>query len=194
MKYLFRLLLLGLLAWALIHCGWTARQGLRDTARPADALLVLGNAVQPDGQPSDRLRARLDKALALYRAGLARKIVVSGGLGGEGHYEGLAMGRYLIAQGVPRPAIIIDDLGRSTWASAQNFARIARQRHFRSVIAVSQFYHLPRTRYLLQRAGGFQVYTAPADYFELRDAYSLVREFPAYYWARLRYGTMSNEQ
>ncbi|GAB3840003.1 YdcF family protein [Hymenobacter jeollabukensis] len=189
MKLLFRVALAALLAGAAWHCVWTARRGLHDTARPADALLILGNTVNPDGQPSDRLRARLDKGLALYRAGLAPKIVVSGGLGREGHYEGLAMGRYLVAQGVPRPAVIIDDLGKTTRASAQNFAVIARQRHFRSVIAVSQFYHLPRTAYLLHRAGNFRVYTAHADYFELRDAYSLLREFPAYYWARL-----SNEQ
>ncbi|MCC3159596.1 YdcF family protein [Hymenobacter sp. 15J16-1T3B] len=187
MKPLFRFALAALLVWAALHCLWTARTGLRDSARPADALLVLGNTVNPDGQPSERLRARLDKALALYRAGLAPKVVVSGGLGQEGHYEGLAMGRYLVAQGVPRPAVIIDDLGRTTRATAENFATIARRRHFRSVIAVSQFYHLPRTAYLLSRAGRFRIYTAHAEYFELRDLYSLLREFPAYYWARLRY-------
>ncbi|RAK63540.1 YdcF family protein [Hymenobacter edaphi] len=186
MKLLFRLVLAALLLWAAWHCAWTARRGLRDTARPADALLILGNTVEPDGQPSDRLRARLDKGLALYRRGLAPKIVVSGGLGREGHYEGLAMGCYLVAQGVPRPAVIIDDLGTTTRASAQNFAAIARRRHFRSVIAVSQAYHLPRTVLLLHQAGSFQVYQAPADYYELRDVYSLLREFPAYYvaWAR----------
>jgi vancomycin permeability regulator SanA len=186
MRNLFRLLLTALIFWGTLHTTWVLLEGLRDTARPADCLLVLGNTVNADGSLSDRLRARLDKGLALYQAGLAPKIVVSGGLGAEGHYEGLAMGRYLVAAGVPRAAIIVDNAGRSTRASAENFAGIAAQWHFRSVVVVSQFFHLTRSKYLLLHAGSFAVYTAHADYFELRDVYSLLREFPAYYWGMIK--------
>ncbi|GAB2947768.1 hypothetical protein GCM10027048_10940 [Hymenobacter coalescens] len=186
MRTFIYLLLAVVAGWVVLHCGWVARDGLQDRIGPADSLLILGNTVHADGSLSDRLRARLDKGLALYRAGLAPKIVVSGGLGREGHYEGLAMSQYLVAQGVPRAAIIVDNLGNTTRASAENFARLATRCRFRSVIVVSQFYHLTRSKYLLLRAGHFQVYSAHAPYFELRDGYSLLREFPAYYAARLR--------
>ena len=186
MRHLPRLLFSAFVFWLTLHCGWTVVNGRLNNARPADSILVLGNTVNPDGSLSDRLRARLDKALLLYRAQMAPKIVVSGGLGQEGHYEGFAMGQYLKAQGVPTTDVIVDDIGNTTQASAENFAALAARCRFRSVIAVSQFYHLPRTVLLLQRAGSFQVYQAPADYYELRDAYSLLREFPAYYAAWLR--------
>ena len=187
MRHLPRLLFSAFVFWLTLHCGLTAVNGHQDTARAADSILVLGNTVNPDGTLSDRLRARLDKALTLYRAGLAPKIVVSGGLGQEGHYEGFTMGQYLKAQGLPTSAVIVDDLGSTTRASAENFAALAYRCRFRSVIAVSQFYHLPRTVLLLrQQPGDLQVYQSPADYHELRDAYSLLREFPAYYVAWLR--------
>lgn len=43
--------------------------GLWDDARQADVCVALGNTVGRDGRPSGRLRARLDKAVELYRAG-----------------------------------------------------------------------------------------------------------------------------
>ncbi|KAA9327099.1 YdcF family protein [Hymenobacter busanensis] len=175
-----------LLAWVVAHSVWIARDGLRDTAQPADCILVLGNKVNEDGTPSARLQARLDKALALYRARLAPRIVVSGALGTEGHYEGWSMRQYLLRQGVRRADILVDNAGNTTLATAANFGRIAAQRHFRSVIVVSQFYHLTRAKLLLQQAGNWRIFTAHASYFELRDIYSLLREFPAYYVAKLR--------
>ena len=43
--------------------------GLNDKLGVADVALVLGNKVEPDGTPSARLRARLDRTMELYRAG-----------------------------------------------------------------------------------------------------------------------------
>ncbi|WP_196954959.1 YdcF family protein [Hymenobacter guriensis] len=72
----------GLLAgWFLLHTTIITADGLFDTSRPADCIVVLGNTVNTDGSLSSRLKARLDKALALYRAGSSATIFVSGGLG-----------------------------------------------------------------------------------------------------------------
>ena len=48
----------------------------RDTAAPADAIVVLG-AAQYNGRPSPVFRARLDHAVTLYRRGLARSAASS---------------------------------------------------------------------------------------------------------------------
>lgn len=66
--------------------------GLRDNARASDVGVVLGSKVMPDGTPSDRLRARLDKAADLYRQGMFGHIIVSGGTGVEGFSEAQVMG------------------------------------------------------------------------------------------------------
>ena len=64
------------------------QQGRRDEQRPAGAIVVLG-AAQYDGRPSAVFAARLDHAVALYLAGLAPYLVVTGGkLDGRPHHGG----------------------------------------------------------------------------------------------------------
>jgi uncharacterized SAM-binding protein YcdF (DUF218 family) len=83
---------------------------------------------------------------------------------------------YLVAQGVPADRVILDSHGDTTFASAQNTRAIAVQRHFSSVLVVSQYFHLPRSRLALRRCGFTAVYSARARLFEWRDLYSSLRE------------------
>jgi hypothetical protein len=41
--------------------------GTTDDLQPVDVGVVFGNTVTPGGQPSARLRARLDRAIVLYQ-------------------------------------------------------------------------------------------------------------------------------
>lgn len=158
--------------------------GLRDQLAPADAIVILGNTVAADGQPSPRLRARLDCALQAYRLKLAPWMIVTGGVGKEGYDEAAVMARYLIGHGVPAAAILIDSAGNDTAASAANVARIAGERKFKSVLVATQYFHVPRTSLALARAGVKVAGSVHARYFEARDLYSLAREvigFGAYF-------------
>lgn len=161
--------------------------GLRDDLGKADVALVLGNTVQPDGTPSARLRARLDKTLELYRAGYFPRIIVSGGVGKEGYDEAIVMRDYLIHHDIPADRIITDSAGATTYASAQNTRQIAQQQHFESVFIVSQYFHVPRSRLALQRFGFSTVHSAHANYVELRDLYSAPRELFGYLRYRFRH-------
>lgn len=154
--------------------------GSRDDLGPADVALVLGNTVQPDGTPSSRLRARLDKTLELYRAGYFPTIIASGGVGKEGFDEAAVMRDYLAEHGVPRDHIIVDSAGTTTFASARNTRQIARQQHFASVFVVTQYFHIPRSRLALQRLGFSTVHSAHANFLEARDVYSAPRELLGY--------------
>jgi len=160
--------------------------GLRDDCVKADAIVVLGNKVNSDGTPSARLKARLDKALELYRQGLSENIVVSGGTGIEGFSEAKVMATYLASNGVSDNLIIQDSLGVTTGMTAINCKRIFKQQKWQSVIVVSQFYHLSRTKLAFRQAGFDEIYSAHADYWEFRDFYSLTREVVGYfsYWIK----------
>lgn len=160
--------------------------GLRDDLGKADAALVLGNTVSPQGIPSDRLKARLDRTISLYREGYFRKIIASGGVGKEGYPEGTAMADYLVSQGIPRENILVDNLGIDTWASARNTKKILDLLNLKTVLVVSQYFHVPRSRLALTQAGIATVYTAHAYYFEPRDLYSISREVPAWFKYLLR--------
>ena len=156
-----------------------AAYGMADHIVMADVVVVPGNTVYPDGTLSDRLKARLDVAVGIYQSGNCRAVLVSGAVGPEGVDESSAMRSYLIQRGVPADRIVQDGRGFNTEATARNAAVIMQERGFRTALAVSQYFHIPRLRNLLQRQGINVVGTAHAKYFEGRDAYSLSREVVA---------------
>lgn len=157
-----------------------AIDGLRDDVQPSDAGIVLGSKVMPDGRPSIRLQARLDKAAALYRDGMFKLVIVSGGTGVEGFSEARIMADYLVTKrGVPRAAIVLDEHGDTTDATARNSAAIMHARSLASALVVTQYFHITRSRYALQRAGIRSVHTGHANYAEWRDVYSTLRELIA---------------
>lgn len=161
--------------------------GLHDDLTPADVALVLGNTVKSDGTPSPRLKARLDRTVELYRQGLFPLVLASGGAGKEGHDEGVVMRDYLVAQGIPAESVVADSLGNNTFASARNTRAFLDAKNLRSVMVISQYFHIPRARVALWRCGVSPVYWAHAHYFEARDFYCIGREiggFPVYLFLR----------
>lgn len=169
------LILLCLFAAAATVAAW----GLRDHVASADAVIVPGNTVHPDGTLSDRLRARLDVALAIYRGGRCKAIFVSGATGVEGVDEAAAMKAYLVRQGVPADRVLQDSAGFNTEATARNAAQALHQQGYTTVIAASQYFHLVRLNRLLSAQGLVVAGHEHARYFEPRDAYSLLREVAA---------------
>jgi uncharacterized SAM-binding protein YcdF (DUF218 family) len=164
--------------------------GLRDDVQVSDAGIVLGSKVMLDGTPSPRLRARLDRAADLYKQRMFAHVIVSGGTGVEGFSEAQVMARYLAEQrGVPAAAILLDEHGIDTEATARNSAAIMHAHGFTSALVVTQYFHVPRSRYALRRAGIVTVHAAHAHFFEARDVYSTARELvalPAYWIDGLR--------
>ena len=150
--------------------------GLRDELGHADVALVLGNTVHPDGTPSRRLAARLDRTLELYRGGYFPLIIVSGGPGKEGHDEAVVMRDYLVHRGVPAESILVDSEGVNTFASARKTQQVMRERGLSKVLVITQYFHVPRSKLALKKFGISTVYSAHARYFEGRDLYSIPRE------------------
>ena len=101
-----------------------AAVGLLGKPAPADLIVVLGNEVLPDGRASPRLKARLDAALRVWRAGLAPRVLVSGGIEPGGQDEAAVMAAYLTAAGLPAAAVERDAAGVDTWATARNTAAL----------------------------------------------------------------------
>lgn len=186
-----RILVLGIIAalsGAFLGCAGIVADGLIDDVRPADTAVVLGSKVMPDVRPSARLQARLDRAVELYRDGVVRFVIASGGTGKEGFSEARVMAAVLVEAGLPVEAVILDEQGDTTQATAVNAARIMQERGLTSAVVVSQYFHISRSRLALERAGVSPVHSAHARYFELRDLYSIAREAVALpvYWFSFR--------
>ena len=111
----------------------------------ADCILVLGCGVRPDGTPSLMLTDRLETGIALYRAGAAEKLLMSGDHGTEDYDEVNTMKRIAKESGVPSTDIFMDHAGFSTYDSVYRAKEIFCAE---KVIIVSQKYHLPRALYV----------------------------------------------
>ncbi|WP_161794521.1 SanA/YdcF family protein [Demequina globuliformis] len=143
----------------------------------ADAALVLGARVWPDGRPSRFLRQRVEAGAALWNAGHVTQLILTGaGNNREGLDETAAMERAALELGVPGDALVKDPYGYDTRESARN----ARAQGISSVIVCSQEFHLPRAMWLC-RSVGLTVQGAYPPVLATRHhtARGYVREIPA---------------
>jgi uncharacterized SAM-binding protein YcdF (DUF218 family) len=154
--------------------------GRTDYRRPADAAVVFGARVYADGRLSDAVGDRVRTAVELYRQGWVRELVMSGGPGDGAIHETAAMRAEAIRSGVPAAAIRCDLNGLSTAHTVRNTAG---EFVGRRLLAVSEYYHLPRIKLAYARAG-VDVFTVPAaarDWRRTWDLRSVLREVPAFW-------------
>lgn len=180
-----RTVLFFLAALVLIHLLYVCLDGLHDYRGNADIAIVLGNRVDPDSSLSPVLQGRVDRALRLFQEGKVSRIMVSGGRGKAegmgGVPEGMAMKRYLVAHGVPANLIIEDNDGENTYLTAKDFLPVADSLHIHSAIAVSSFYHLTRTKYIIRKLGFRNVHSVASEAFFWNDLVGLPRDCAAFY-------------
>lgn len=120
---------------------WEIEAGGRE---PAEAALVLGAQVKPDGQMSLMLRERVDAGIELYQAGIVKKLIMSGDHGRVDYDEVNTMKDYAISKGVPSEDIFMDHAGFSTYESMYRAKAIF---EVESMVVVTQQYHLYRAVY-----------------------------------------------
>lgn len=136
--------------------------GRASEARAVDAFVVLG-AAQYDGRPSPQLRGRLDEVVRLWPEGHASVVVVTGGnRPGDRFTEAEASARYLIDQGIPESAIVLENEGRTTFESLESTAEILGARGLDRVLLVTDPFHALRSK-LIAREVGMEAYVAPTS-------------------------------
>lgn len=129
-----------------------------------DCILVLGAKVHANGNCSKMLARRLDIAIAAYRSGAAKTIVMSGANMEASNWETESMRDYALRHGVPSEAIICDEHGFNTYASMQ-FAE--RNWPAGRILIASQPFHLPRA-IMCARSLGLDAFGIEAGYGQLR--------------------------
>lgn len=164
-----------------------AAYGGTDYRRRADLTIVFGARAYADGRMSTALYDRIRTATDLYLEGRTPILFLSGGPGDGAFTEAELMRRYARSRGAPESALVIDNEGLSTIETVRNAARYMRARGMTRALAVSQFYHLPRVKLTMDRAG-IRGFTTPAAKSRLivKLPLLMLREAPAlvYYYLR----------
>ena len=157
--------------------------GQRDERGPADVIIVLG-AAQYNGKPSQVYQARLDHALMLYHAGLARYMLFTGGKRPADRVTEAETGRaYAREHGVPDSAIFLEEHGRTTWQSLQTSTAIMSRERLHTAILVSDPFHALRLR-RMARDLGMQAHVSPASHSRIQSTglqwHYVIREMSTY--------------
>jgi len=115
-----------------------------------DAVIVLGAQVKSNGEMSLMLKERVETGIAIYKAGLADKIIMSGDHGQDNYDEVNIMKAYAVEQGVPSECIFMDHAGFSTYETMYRAKEIFQ---VKNAIIVTQEYHLYRAVYNARALG-----------------------------------------
>ena len=152
-----------------------------DDVPKADAIVVLGAYVFPDGRVSDMLADRLNYGYKLYKLNKASKIVVSGDHGKLSYDEVNSMRKYLESKGVPRENIFMDHAGFNTYDSMYRLRDVF---VVKKAVLVSQQYHVVRALYIARELGieaygvGADTYVYPGmKYYRAREVGSRLKAF-----------------
>jgi uncharacterized SAM-binding protein YcdF (DUF218 family) len=86
--------------------------------------------------------------------------------------------------GVPAEDVVVDSNGVNTDATVADTVPFFGGTGWQRILAVSQFYHLPRIK-LAYASAGWDVLTVPAPSTE-RTGYQVAREIPAFWLYYLR--------
>lgn len=144
------------LAATALGTAWVHWFGARRHRRPSQPrpAVVLGARVRPDGSPTAALTGRVATAVMLYRAGLASRLIFSGGSPDGRPSEASVMLQLAVAAGVDSGRCVLEEASRSTRENAARCAAL--MPNDREVLLVTCDYHLLRaTRHF--QAYGFSV-------------------------------------
>jgi uncharacterized SAM-binding protein YcdF (DUF218 family) len=162
------ILWIAFLAWRI-----AAYAGRHDPAS-ADVAIVLGAAVW-DTAPSPVFAARIDHGVALYRRGLVRRIVFTGGVGaGHRHAEAEVARRYAIRAGVPEDRIAVETRSTITYENLREARALLSSQASPRVLIVSDPLHMRRA-VTMARDLGLDAHPAPTPTSRYRSWRSRAR-------------------
>ncbi len=125
--------------------------------------LLQPGTLRPTADLSSYSRNRTTCGVDLYQQGLAPKLVFTGGSGNpfrEAMNDAQEMQRWAERLGVPREAILIEELSRTTYENATETKRLLGPA---SILLVTSASHLPRATALFRKQG-FHVTPVPCDF------------------------------
>jgi SanA protein len=127
--------------------------------------IVFGAEVKKDGTPSTILRDRIETAVALYKSGRVKKLLMSGDNRFVDYNEPESMRQYALTLGVPDSDIVLDYAGRRTYDTCYRAKDIF---GVDSAILVTQGFHMPRAFFLCNAFGIDAVGVKADNYYYLK--------------------------
>jgi uncharacterized SAM-binding protein YcdF (DUF218 family) len=110
-----------------------------------DAIIVLGNPADSDGNPTPVQLARVTEAVHEYERGVAPRLIFTGGAVANRFVEAQVMAHAAEAQGIPASAVLAEPQARDTIHNACYSVSIMKQHGWHSAEVISNGWHLQRS-------------------------------------------------
>jgi uncharacterized SAM-binding protein YcdF (DUF218 family) len=136
--------------------------GAKDRAQQADAIVILGARVEPDGQPGPDLVERTIHGVRLFQRGLAPYIICTGGYAGDRLSAAAVACDLAVSQGVPQSKVLLAEGSMTTREDATTARDLMISRGWQTAILVSHPLHLERARIFFE-SEGLTVYPSPTN-------------------------------
>jgi len=144
--------LLTLLAVAfalIIYINYVTLPTGNSSAAHFDTIIVLGTPANLDGTPSPEQRSRVLESVREYRAGVAPRLIMTGGSAHNRFVEAHVMAQFAASQGVPASNILEEGRAQNTIQNIFYSAQIIHAHGWSSAEIVSSPSHLPRVALIL---------------------------------------------
>jgi uncharacterized SAM-binding protein YcdF (DUF218 family) len=163
--------------------------GHRDFAQPADAIVVLGAKVLPNGQAGPDLATRTRHAVMLHHAGVAPRLICTGGVQNDPLSAASVCKALAVELETSPEAVFLADGSANTAEDARQVASLMAENGWRSAVVVSHPLHVYRAKLFFEKEG-LTVYTSPTttdvDSIDLpMRGYYTIREGAGIIWPYL---------
>lgn len=148
-QLLFILFLIVFTAALVIYGNYITLPTHNTTATHFDTIIVLGTPSKLDGTPSPEQRERVIEGVREYKAGVAPRIIMTGGAAHNHLVEAHTMAEFAESQGVPAQDILEEGQAQNTIQNIYYSATIMHQHGWSSAEIVSSAYHLGRTALIM---------------------------------------------
>jgi uncharacterized SAM-binding protein YcdF (DUF218 family) len=137
--------------------------GVPSQLQPAGAIVVLAAGMDVDGVLSNRSLQRAIHGIVLFQRGLAPLLAFSGPVQRQfGPEEAGVRGEMARLFGVPPSALVTEPTALTTREEAIHMAGLLQPRGVSSILLVTNYDHMLRSRLLFEKVG-FQVFPAAVD-------------------------------
>ncbi len=153
LRSIFKWLLVAFVLW----CGWVGarivQSAATDETRKADVAIIMGAAAYGD-KPSPVFEQRIAHGVELYKKGLVKKLILTGGFGdGAEHAESEVARRYAVEKGVPGRDLLMESKSRTTLDNLRYARDLMKVHGLSEALLVSDPMHMERVRWMMHDLG-----------------------------------------
>ncbi len=145
--------------------------------RKYQTIIVLGGGSNEDCIINKNTQTRMDKAIELYKAKKAPKIILSGGFTTKNCSEAGIMKAYALEQGIPAKSLILEEKSLNTYQNAYYSVALMKQHKMSKAIIVTSDFHVRRANAIFSKYNIFhRMEAAPNAATGIELAFYLFKE------------------